>query len=533
MRLFGKRICMPWLMLTLLWMPLNGTAQSAERSGKTLVDSGIAGETVSPVSTPKPATARAGSGTLALTLNEAVLIALENNRALAVERLTPTIQQTYEAQQRAVFDPRVEANASMEHSEVKRQLGGVLQSVESDSIEAGLSLKEYFPTGTFVELTADTLGTETNLNPDPFVTTTLGLDINQSLLKDFGRDVNLVRLRQAQTETDISNYELRGFTESLIARIEDAYWDYGLAIRQIEIVQESLKLAQQQLDETREMIAVGTLAEAELVAGQAEVAVQEQGLINAKSSMSIARITLLKLLNPPGDEFWERDVQLVHQPTLPEVELDDVITHVATALKMRPEINQAKLAMQLGDLELVRTKNGLLPRLDLFIFLGKSGYADSFGGSVSDLSGDSYRVAGGFSFDYPFRNRSAKAEHRRATLTREQSAKALDNLDQLISLDVRTAYIEVQRTREQIDASRATRILQDENLRIETEKFRVGRSTALLVAGIQRDFLVSRINEVQSVVNYLKALTSFYRLEGTLLVRRGIQAPGADSVDRP
>ena len=75
--------------------------------------------------------------------------------------------------------------------------------------------------------------------------------------------------------------------------------------------------------------------------------------------------------------------------------------------------------------------------------------------------------------------------------------------------------------------------VQEEKLRIETEKFRVGRSTNLLVAQAQRDLLLNRINEVNTIVDYLKALTSFYRLEGSLLERRGIEAPGREPVDDP
>ena len=100
------------------------------------------------------------------------------------------------------------------------------------------------------------------------------------------------------------------------------------------------------------------------------------------------------------------------------------------------------------------------------------------------------------------------------------------NLAALITLDIRTAYIEVTRTRQQIDATAATLNLQQEKLRVETEKFRVGRATNFLVAQAQRDLISSRIAEVQTVVNHLKALVELYRLEGALLERRGIALPG-------
>jgi len=169
--------------------------------------------------------------------------------------------------------------------------------------------------------------------------------------------------------------------------------------------------------------------------------------------------------------------------------------------------------------------------MDLFIILGKSGYADSFPNSVSEMDGGRYDALVGINLGYPIFNRRAQAQHERALLQRDQAEKALGNLKQLVEMDVRNAHIEVDRTKEQVSASTATRKFQEEKLRVETEKFRVGRSTNFFVAQAQRDLLVSRINEVQAVVNYLKALVSFYRLEGSLLVRRGISAPGAEPVE--
>jgi outer membrane protein len=211
---------------------------------------------------------------------------------------------------------------------------------------------------------------------------------------------------------------------------------------------------------------------------------------------------------------------------MPEEELEDVGAHVELALRMRPDLNQAKLDVQRDELELVKTKNGLLPKMDLFITLGKTGYADSFGGAASNIDEDYYDFAAGIKFDYPLRNRESEALYRRSLLKRDRTAKALDNLAQLVELDVRSAHIEVNRAKEQISASKATRELQEEKLRIETEKFRVGRSTNFLVSQAQRDLLLSQIAEVQAFANYLQALVDFYRLEGTLLSRRGIEISG-------
>jgi len=472
-------------------------------------------------------------GPIKITPAKAILIALENNRSLSVEKMNPFIQKTFEQQLRAEFDPTIEAEISglRSKAEMLKQPEGYNGHSTSNIYEGIISLKKFFPTGTFLEADAIVETTDSDVYNRTFSSARLGLSATQSLLRGFGSEVNLAQLRQSQIDTDISQYELRGFSETLVAQVETAYWDYALSRRQIEIVLESVKVAKQQIAETQEMIKVGTMAEAELAALQAELASQQQELINARSLQESARLKLLRLLNPLGDSLWSRDVILVHPPFLPNIELDEVQSHVSLATSIRPEINQAKLEIKQKDLEIVRTKNGLLPRMDLFISLGKTGYSDSFVNSANDISEENYDVMIGVNLEYPLFNRDARAQHQRSLLRRDQAEMALNNLTQLIELDVRNAYIEVNRTREQISASTATRRFEEEKLRVETEKFRVGHSTNFFVAQAQRDLLLSKINEVQSVVDFLKALIQFYRLEGSLLERRGIKAPGLEKFE--
>jgi outer membrane protein TolC len=471
-------------------------------------------------------------GPLKVSIAEAILISLENNRSLAVERLNPAIEKTFQDQERAVFDPVTNAEVSAGRIKGERQArsGDETEDFTVDTYDGRISLQQFFPTGTTVDLRGNTRRIDSSLYRLDFYETRLGMTITQALLRGYGTEVNLARLRQARLDTRLSQYELRGFTQSLVAQVERTFWDYALARRQIEIVEESLKVARQQLGETSELIAVGRLAKAELAAVQAEVAAQEQALINARADKESIRLQLLRLLNPAGPELWQREVDLIYQPTLPEIKLEDVELHVAVSMRMRPLLNEARLRVMRDDLELVTTKNGLLPVLDLFITLGTTGYSDSFRESVGKVDGNFYDALAGVQFEYPIWNREAKARQQRALQSREQAQRALENLSQIVEVDVRTAYIEVNRTKQQIAASSATRMFDEEKLRTETEKLRVGKSTSFLVAQAQRDLLVSRIAEVRALANYLQALIELYRQDGSLLERRGIVAPGREPV---
>lgn len=178
------------------------------------------------------------------------------------------------------------------------------------------------------------------------------------------------------------------------------------------------------------------------------------GLINARSALDQTRIQLLNLLSPKGTNTFQRDCSLLDQPATPPTVLDDVSTHVAVAMRMRPDLNETRLAIQRGILEVVKTRNGLLPRLDLFIMLGSSGYADSFRTSSRHVNGDFHDASAGFAFAYPFGNNDAQAQYQRAQLSRDQASEILANMQQLAEVDVRLAYVEIGRAHEE-DAATA------------------------------------------------------------------------------
>jgi outer membrane protein len=468
------------------------------------------------------------AGPLQLNVYQALVVALNNNKALIVDKYTAPVRRTFEDEDLSQFDPVLFGGVVGGRTKVVR--GDPPANIAFTDGNVGGGLTEFLPTGTRLTVSGDAAilhGTSVGEEDAAH----LEFSGTQSLLRGYGLDVNLASLHQAQIDTVSSEYELRGLAISILAQTEEAYWDYLLSIRQEEIVVRSLGLAQQQLTEINTRIEVGRLAETERAAAEAEVALRREDLIDARSAMARTRLVLLRLLSPPGANALDREVLLERQPMVKNIPLDPLEEHLSLADRLRPELNQARLQVNRNELDIVKTRNGLLPRLDLFVTLGKSGYSDSFGQAAGELfTRGSYNALVGVVAEYPLGNRGPKAQFDRAVLGRDQSIKALENLAQLVEVDVRNSYIEVARTREQIVATAASRKLQEEKLRAETEKFRVGRSTSLQVAQVQRDLQSSQLTEVQALANCLKAYVELYRFDGSLLERRGIAAPGKGPV---
>ena len=363
---------LPILTAAALCMALVSCSSISDKSVDTYV--GPAATNAPPPVSP----AQAGqTNAIEVTVEEAILTALENNQSLKLERLNPQIQRTFVDEQRAAFDPTLAADLSQGKS--KAQLasssGGSISTSEVTTTAGDLSVNEFLPTGTKISVGANASGQDGDSFTNAFDAVRGGISLTQSLLQGGGTAVNLASLRQARLDTLSSEYELRGFAQSLVAQVEEKYWDYVLAQRQIEIFSNSLKLAEEQLNETQERIKVGALADVEIAAAQAEVASRREGLINACSALETARLQMLRLLNLPGTNLWSRELVSKDQPQVPDIELDDVSAYVQLAGMMRPELNQARLGIQRGDLEIVKTKIGLLPRMDLFVNLGSTGAA--------------------------------------------------------------------------------------------------------------------------------------------------------------
>ncbi|WP_371258985.1 TolC family protein [Ectothiorhodospira sp. BSL-9] len=480
-----------------------------------------------------PGPGQVASGQLELSVENAVFMALQNNRSLTMEQLQPLITGTFEAVERAVFDPVVFGEVRLSEDETVRQFTEVVERPDEvtrsqrDRAEAGL--RQSLPTGTDIELSLRTVRADSDRTEEQF-TSRAGLTLTQALLRGARIDSNLASLRQARVDTQSSLYEFRGFTESLVADVETAYWDYVLASRRTQIFEESLAVAGQQLEETRQRIRVGDRPESEEISARAEEALRRQGLIDARSQRAQTRIRLLQLINPPV-AHWGTQVTPLDEPDPQVPALEPVGDHMELARELRPALNEARLRVQRGELEVIRTRQGLLPRLDLFVTLGQSGYASAFGDAWREVDGPGYDYSVGLQLEYPIGNRAARADAQRAGLSRQQALEALGNLQQLTALDVQNAWFEASRTREQIQATQLTRELQEEVLRGEQARFRVGTGTALALSQAQRDLLESQLDEAEAIIRHRQALTELYRQSGTLLLRRGIEAPGDQAVE--
>ena len=470
-----------------------------------------------------PFAAVSGKDTLRINIHDAIFMALDNNPTVTIQRLAPDIYRSYAKEQKSTYDPQIAVTGSQISSRNQRFLGIQRQAVDLEQKRNlyNFGFTEVLPTGTTLTASSSLSSTISNIYADQY-SGVVGFTVTQSLLQGFGTGANLANLRKANLDVEISKAELKAVAEEVVSSVERAYWEIYLTGEEVNITKKSLELANRQLDESQERVAVGKLPELELAAVRAEVAIRNSALIDAQSKYEQACLNFLFLLNPKTQSAWSAVPLPLDKPFIPTDTLDTIAVHEALGLKYRADLQQARYSLKKGDLDVVRTKNGLLPKLDLFISLGKNSYAQTFKSGLPDVNSPFHDLTGTLTLGLPLTNQKAGALFTRAKYTRQQMDLSVKNMERMVQRDVRSAYIEVLRSKQQITATQVTRALQEKNLEAEQEKFRIGKSTNYLVLQAQRDFIASQSDEAQSMVAYLAALINLQLMEGTLLDRRGI-----------
>jgi outer membrane protein TolC len=494
-------------------------------------DRPIAEEAAGLVGIASPPDAPAPDGPLRISLEQAVLLALRNNRDLEVERFGPVVAGAFEAVERGVFDPEAFGRAEWNDeiaSETDRATGARFD-VEGRDTEVSVGARKRFPTGTTVEASVSHAREASDRAPEQ-QEARVDLTVTQAILRGRGSGVNLARVRIAETGTEISLHELRRATEAILADAEVAYWELVQAREAIAIFEGSLAVARKQSEEADRRIAVGILAETEAAAARAEVARREQALLDARSDLESRRLLLLRRLGGGGDRPFDRAVEATTSPRVVGPPIADLPDRLRLAEERRPDLAEARARLEQGELEVVLTRDGLLPRLDLFVALGKTGFEDTETGAFRELGGRTREVSVGLVFSHFLGARAAGGRERAARASRLQAAAAVRNLREQVLLEVRLAVNEAERARANIAATRTTREWQERTAEAEKHLFDVGTGTSLRVAQAQRDLLAAQIDEVEAVVRYRIALVRLYLAEGSLLERRGVSVrrPGGE-----
>ncbi len=132
-----------------------------------------------------------------------------------------------------------------------------------------------------------------NANLNPTNRSNITLRVEQPLMRGFGKSVNTRNIRVARRNQVITDLAFKQQVIEVVARVADLYWDLVSLRAAAASARESLDLAQKLYQDNTRRVEIGTLAAIEVVRAEAEVAAREEELTIAETRVRLQQ-TLFK-----------------------------------------------------------------------------------------------------------------------------------------------------------------------------------------------------------------------------------------------
>jgi outer membrane protein TolC len=142
------------------------------------------------------------------------------------------------------------------------------------------------------------------------------------------------------------------------------------------------------------------------------------------------------------------------------------------------------------------------------VLVSEAGYFNSISGAFDQPTWNVQATVA-----YPLGQTAARANLARTRLTFEQSQTQLKATELSVSSEVTNAGLQVQNTYKALLASQKARELAERQAEAEQTKFEVGMSTNFTVVQQQQAMTSARTAELRAILNYVKALIEFERVQ--------------------
>ena len=467
-----------------------------------------------------------------LSVDDAVLLAAENNLGLTIARVDPLLENLNTTQILTAWAPTV-SSSLLGNSTVSQNTGFLTgasgASATDRRINGDLSLTQSLRWGGnyTVGWTSSRSTTDNILSSfSPQLRSSFSLNYQQPLLRNFRIDSTRQQLLLSLMQRDIADIQLRQTFASTSRTVRNAYWDLVYAIRFLEVQQQSLDLALENLRNTRARIEIGITPPIDEIEPQAEVAQREEAVITAQSQIAAAEDALRTVIFDPDDpDFWTVRIEPTEVPSFAPTVVD-VDAAIRNALERRSDLEQSRKAIEQSDVTLLYLRNQLLPEVTAQFDYSVSGVggtrltrSGTIGGDVIDRSQRSFGSVLGdlvtndfptwnarVTIRYPLGTSQQEASLARARLQYDRSMTQLRQQEMQIALQVRDVTRQVQTNQQRVETTRRSREFAERRLDAEQRKLEAGTSTNYVVLSAQRDLAQARNTELNAIIDYQRSL---------------------------
>jgi outer membrane protein TolC len=488
-------------------------------------------------------------GQLALSIQEAIAMGIENNLDVQIARFDPLIATEDAIAAWGYYDPLLFGQLAYAHRELP--VASVLQ-------QSNFLLEKEWAGNAGVAGAIPKLGwryqidytgaglesTSSIQDLSPQYSTGLGATVTLPLLKDFLWSEPWLLVKTSKILEGSAADQFHQDLMDTVQSIERSYWGLVAAGERLRVANKSLESNLTLLDQTKAQYDVGVVSRVEVVEAEAGVAEREVNRIREENFYRNSQDTLIDLvLGPNLTPTSSLEIQPTSNPDVVQYDVDPEAA-TAKAFENRPELAIARNEIERQTLNLKFAKNQRLPQLDAIGTYGYNGLAgrtsptpdifgnprapipigSDYGNADNDFfSADGARSwsAGGI-FSIPLGNVTARAQARRADLELRKARTRARRLEQSIVLEVRDAIRNMLSAQEGIEAAERRRLAAAEQFRAEGIRLEHGESTPFDVLQRERDLVDAESQKIASLQIYRDSLAALDRAQGTILRDRNV-----------
>ncbi|WP_415663407.1 TolC family protein, partial [Rariglobus hedericola] len=468
--------------------------------------------------TPAPVVVTPTPAVPALTLEECVARALDKNFDLQLQQFSTQNARDEIIAADAIYDPTLFSTAALAGR--KDNTTGTETTTQQQSASVGV--RQFLSSGALASVSTGLFRSKERPYTapplfNPVYNSDVSLSITQPLLQGFGVTINRAAIQRARLGVTRANYDFKAVVLAVIRNVESAYYTLAFAREQLAVRKFSLEVAQTLLDENKARLNTGVATNLEVLQSEVGVANARRDLLLADQSVSDSEDALLRLIG--RFEFSTRPglVSLSDQP-VPTVSFD---RSYALALANAPDYAANKIVAEQLKLDLAVAKNNRLPSVDLGAAVGYNGEDRDTARSAfnSATSGDTYNWQVDVTLSIPWGLRAGRARYRQALTNLNRQETFIQQIDQSLLVQVRSAVRAVDTNRETVAVSALATELSQKQFETEKARYEAGLSTYRFVEDSRQDLDTARVNELLARVNLRIALAELARLEGTSLDR--------------
>lgn len=475
-----------------------------------------------------------------LHLGDVTSAAMLHNPTVQEARLQWLIRQSQEKAAWGDFEPAIVSNYAESGlhrlnsaSEQVAQFGRSEYTERKSQVDAGLEGK--FLTGASYRLGYALSKTESDFITGSEYESTLGLNLEQPLMKGSTRQAALAPIRLARLDVLIAFHTFRKQLISVISSVQSAYWDLVLAQERNHIAADSVRIAQDMLRDAQERVQVGKMSELDLREAETQMALrmaeQEDRALDEQEAGTRLQLLLadeelskaegINGVDPLALEDWD--------PQRFSAEGRDL---AAQAMKLQPELATKRGEVEKELIRLDYSKDQLLPELNAKASVGFMGLGDTPESSVQKLNSQGFpNWSVGVELRIPLlgdvKNRNAEEI---ARLSKELATGQLRAAEKEIAMSVDALVRRVLVFGRQIESARKESGFKKQLLDVEMTRFDAGKSDIRHVYELEDGLSQARAKELESYNRFRKALIDLAATSGTILKNQGLETIQGDRI---